>query len=84
MSGPVSQQVCRQVRDLVHAADAEVSATITRTKLPYFTLEGNICALLGACFYVVFTVFLGFLIFPVAQRCFINCERRFRAAGLMR
>jgi hypothetical protein len=42
------QEVCRQVRDLVHAADAEVSETIKRTKLPYFTLDGNICALLGA------------------------------------
>lgn len=42
------QEVCRQVRDVVHAADAEVSETIKRTKLPYFTLDGNICALLGA------------------------------------
>src|SRR5438876_11354265 len=42
------QEVCRQVRDLVHAADIEVSETIKRTKLPYFTLDGNICALLGA------------------------------------
>jgi hypothetical protein len=41
------QEVCRQVRDLVHAADADVSETIKRTKLPYFTLDGNICALLG-------------------------------------
>jgi hypothetical protein len=29
------QEVCRQVRDLVHAADADVSETIKRTKLPY-------------------------------------------------
>ena len=42
------QEVCRQVRDLVHAADADVTETIKRTRLPYFTLEGNICALLGA------------------------------------
>src|SRR5215470_5234467 len=42
------QKVCRQVRDLVHAADEDVSETIKRTKLPYFTLDGNICALLGA------------------------------------
>jgi len=41
------QEVCRQVRDLVHAADADVNETIKRTKLPYFTLDGNICALLG-------------------------------------
>jgi hypothetical protein len=42
------QEVCRQVRDLVHAADAEVSETIKRSKLPYFILDGNICSLLGA------------------------------------
>ena len=40
--------VCQQVRELVHAADPEVIETIKRTTLPYFTLSGNICALLGA------------------------------------
>src|SRR6266513_894848 len=42
------QDICRQVRDLVHAADPEVTETIKRTNRPYFTLGGNICALLGA------------------------------------
>ena len=42
------QAICRQVRDLVHAADPEVSETIKRTRQPYFTLKGNICALLAA------------------------------------
>ena len=42
------QAVCRRVRDLVHAADDEVIETIKRTKLPYFVLQGNICALLAA------------------------------------
>src|SRR5216117_2834532 len=42
------QAVCREVRDLVHAADPEVSETIKRTDRPYFILEGNICALLAA------------------------------------
>jgi hypothetical protein len=42
------QEICRQVRDLVHAADPVVSETIKRTKQPYFTLKGNICALLAA------------------------------------
>src|SRR6516162_8165871 len=42
------QEVCWQVRDLVHAADGDVRETIKRTRLPYFTLDGNICALLGA------------------------------------
>jgi hypothetical protein len=40
--------ICREVRDLVHAADGEVSETIKRTNRPYFVLEGNICALLAA------------------------------------
>src|SRR5918912_952835 len=42
------QEICREVRALVHAADPEVTETIKRTKLPYFVLEGNICALLAA------------------------------------
>jgi hypothetical protein len=42
------QAICRQVRDLVHAADPEVTETIKRTRQPYFVLEGNICALLAA------------------------------------
>src|ERR1051326_7336860 len=41
------QELCRQVRELVHAADPEVTETIKRTNRPYFTLHGNICALLG-------------------------------------
>ena len=40
-------EVCRRVRDLVHAADPEVEETIKRRVQPYFVLEGNICALLG-------------------------------------
>ncbi len=42
------QDICRRVRDLVHAADPDVAETIKRTNRPYFTLKGNICALLGA------------------------------------
>jgi len=42
------QSICRQVRDLVHAADPGVSETIKRTRQPYFVLQGNICALLAA------------------------------------
>jgi hypothetical protein len=41
------QDIARQVRDLVHAADPNVTETIKRTKQPYFMLDGNICALLG-------------------------------------
>jgi hypothetical protein len=42
------QAICREVRELVHAADPEVVETIKRTVQPYFVLEGNICALLAA------------------------------------
>jgi hypothetical protein len=42
------QALCREVRDLVHAADEEVVETIKRTIQPYFVLQGNICALLAA------------------------------------
>ena len=40
--------ICRQVRELVHAADPQVVETIKRRDRPYFVLEGNICALLAA------------------------------------
>ena len=42
------QEICRRVRDLVHAADSDVVETIKRTRQPYFVLDGNICALLAA------------------------------------
>ena len=42
------RSICREVRELVHGADPEVSETIKRSVQPYFVLEGNICALLAA------------------------------------
>jgi hypothetical protein len=42
------QDICRRTRDLVHAADPDVTETIKRTNRPYCTLQGNICALLAA------------------------------------
>jgi hypothetical protein len=42
------QAICRQIRELVHAADPDVAETIKRTRQPYFVLQGNICALLAA------------------------------------
>ena len=50
------QAICRDVRDLVHAADPEVEETIKRTVQPYFVLEGNVVALLSAKDHV--TIFL--------------------------
>ena len=42
------QAICREVRELIHAADRDVTETIKRTNRPYFVLQGNICALLAA------------------------------------
>jgi hypothetical protein len=42
------QDICRELRDLIHAADAEIDETIKRTSQPYFVLQGNVCALLAA------------------------------------
>ncbi len=42
------QAICREVRELIHATDRNVTETIKRTNRPYFVLEGNICALLAA------------------------------------
>jgi hypothetical protein len=42
------QAICRQVRDLVHAADPEVAETVKFRNRPYFVLQGNVCALLAA------------------------------------
>jgi hypothetical protein len=39
------EAICREVRELVHAADPDVVETIKFTNRPYFVLQGNICAL---------------------------------------
>ena len=56
------RDVCQQVRDLAHAADPDVVETIKRTRQPYFVLEGNICALLGARDHVNVFVYDGGLV----------------------
>ena len=50
------QAICREVRDLLHAADPDLEETIKRTVQPYFVLQGNVAALLAAKDHV--TVFL--------------------------
>ena len=35
------QAICRQVRELVHAADPEVSETIKRSRQPYFVFRAT-------------------------------------------
>jgi hypothetical protein len=42
------RDIFSQIRDLVHAADADVQETIKRSVQPYFVLDGNICAFLAA------------------------------------
>jgi hypothetical protein len=42
------QAICRQVRDLVHSVDQDLTETVKRTRQPYFVLQGNVCALLAA------------------------------------
>jgi hypothetical protein len=42
------RDICRQLRDIVHAADPDIEETIKRRVQPYFVLHGNVCALLAA------------------------------------
>jgi hypothetical protein len=56
------QDICREVRDLVHAADPEVEETIKRTVQPYFVLQGNVCALLAAKDHVNVFVYDGAIV----------------------
>jgi len=42
------QDICKNVRGLIHQADAEIAEEIKFGNRPYFTLQGNICALLAA------------------------------------
>jgi hypothetical protein len=56
------QEICHQVRDLVHAADPEVAETIKRTVQPYFVLQGNVCALLSAKTHVNVFVYDGAMV----------------------
>ena len=42
------QTICRNIRDLIHQADAEIAEVIKFKDRPYFTLDGNVCALLAA------------------------------------
>jgi hypothetical protein len=42
------QTVCKLVRDLVHKAEPDIVEEIKFKNRPYFTLNGNVCALLAA------------------------------------
>jgi hypothetical protein len=44
---PWQQDVCRQLREIIWAADPDIEETIKRSVQPYFVLDGNVCALLA-------------------------------------
>jgi hypothetical protein len=56
------QAICREVRDLVHAADPEIEETIKFRDRPYFVLEGNVCALLAAKTHVAVFLYDGAIV----------------------
>ena len=41
------QSICRELREIIWAADPDIEETIKRTVQPYFVLDGNVCALLS-------------------------------------
>lgn len=41
------KHICEQVRELTHQADSAIEETIKRSILPYFVLNGNVCALMA-------------------------------------
>jgi hypothetical protein len=42
------QEVCNKVRSLIHKAETDIVEEIKFKNRPYFTLDGNVCALLAA------------------------------------
>lgn len=42
------QKICNSIRELIHKAEPEITEEIKFTNRPYFTLQGNVCALLAA------------------------------------
>jgi hypothetical protein len=45
---PWQQHICRELREIIWAADPQIEETIKRSVQPYFVLHGNVCALLAA------------------------------------
>ncbi len=40
--------ICKQLREIIHEADMDITETIKFTNRPYFILNGNVCSLLAA------------------------------------
>ena len=54
------QAICREVRQIAHAADPTIEETIKRRVQPYFVNEGrNVCALLAAKEWVCVFTYCG-------------------------
>jgi hypothetical protein len=56
------RELCRRLRDLVHAADPEVREVVKRRVQPYFVLDGNVCALLATKDHVNLFVYDGAIV----------------------
>ncbi|WP_426516303.1 DUF1801 domain-containing protein [Diaminobutyricibacter sp. McL0618] len=56
------QEICRAVREIVHAAEPAIEETIKRTNRPYFVRDGNVCALLAAKDHVNVFVYDGAIV----------------------
>jgi hypothetical protein len=54
--------LCRRLRDLIHAADPEVHETVKRRGQPYFEVAGNVCAFLVARDHVNLFVYDGAIV----------------------
>ena len=65
------QDICREVRELIHAADPEVTETIKFTNRPYFVLDGNVCALLATKDHVNVFLYDGAIV-PDPERIIIG------------
>jgi len=46
------RDICAELREIIHAADPEITETIKRSVQPYFILDGNVCALLATADHV--------------------------------
>lgn len=82
------QAICREVRDLIHAADPEVSETIKRRNRPYFILAGNVCALLAAKDHVNIFLYEGAIVpDPIASSLLVTTTKplvRWPSGGMSR
>ncbi len=56
------RDICRELRDLIHEAEPDIEETIKRRVQPYFTLNGNVCALLAAKDHVNLFLYDGLIV----------------------